>query len=100
MKTTTDALAEVLPRIRKGEFGEELSDEIRKAAVRAASLQKPAVVTIKLVLKPMQDQMWINGTVDSKLPKPDVKDSCFFVLGDGNLSTKDPQQMELDGVTG
>lgn len=96
----------IIGELANGLVNEELTNEIAKAYAAAMATGRPATVTLKLVVKPLQgptqginpDMLTIIAETSTKLPKPPSDPTIFFVNRDGNISRNQDRQAELGGI--
>lgn len=94
-----------LNALRDGHVMNELTDALHEATMAVEAHGKPATVTLTITIKQIgtqgvSDAMEVIGEVGSKLPKPALPTTLFFVNGDGNLSRTREKQEQLPGIAG
>lgn len=109
-KTTTDAEAPEVPtkqfnvfaqEHRGGGMHNELSEKLAELTAAVLQYQKKGSLTLKLEVKPAEGAavaVLVTDSIESKVPKAGNPPSLFFSDTAGNLSRRDPRQMEVPGL--
>jgi len=90
--------AEFLQQARKGGLHTELSDELADLVLRVKETGKKGTLNLKIEVAPSADDdaiVVVSDTVRVVAPRPTVKPTIFYPDKSGNLSRRDPRQMEL-----
>ena len=87
----------VLLEHRQGLTHSELSDALADVTRRVLEHRKPGSVTLKLDIKPGPGaSVELVDKITVKAPEGQRESSLFFADEHGNLSRKDPRQLELE----
>lgn len=101
--TTHRSALQILGELANGTVMAQLTDDIAQAHAAALATQRPAKVTISLVIKPAvvstpgvnADVLQIIAEISNKLPKPPSNPTIFFVDRMGELSRNQDRQPAL-----
>jgi hypothetical protein len=92
-----EPFANILVTLQKGDTHTELGQALHELVARVNETGKKGTVTLTLTV--VQSKEWgriqIEDKVTVKLPERDRYASIYFVDESGNLTRKDPHQMEL-----
>jgi hypothetical protein len=94
-----------LNELRDGQVMNELAAAIHEATKAVKEHGKAATVTLDITVKPFQTKglaespITVLAEVSSKLPKPEVPSTLFYIDGDGNPTRQPTRQNDLPGVT-
>lgn len=91
----------VLNEIRHGATVTEMRDELAEVVKAVIATEKAGSVTLTLnvALADSGEAVFVADKITSKVPKPTVQPSLFFPDAKGDLTRKNPRQMELgDGL--
>ncbi len=93
----------VLNDQREGALADELADELADKLAEVVNAvidhEKPGVISLTLKVSPsgLNDRsVVITDTVKSKAPEPPREKTLFFAGKTGDLSRRNPRQMELE----
>lgn len=105
MPAIDTAFSVLLNQQRGGKCLTELSRLMREAIAASQELGKPAVLTLKIAVKPAangSNAVVVADKIKVTLPEPKPQTSFFFSDANGNLHRNDPNQRELPlrAVTG
>jgi hypothetical protein len=92
---------QTLQDIHYGHFSDECTAKLVEAIAAAERTGKATSVTVKLDFKPVSKAAGrynVFADVTNKLPPPERETAMMFVGPDGNLTNRDPRQMEIEGV--
>ncbi len=104
--TTADAdaperkpFAAVLQEMRRGGLHTELGEELADLIVTCTETQKKGALTITLQVTPKgDDRVEIEDKIAVKAPRHNTQPSHFWTDADGNLTTQNPNQLELGAL--
>jgi hypothetical protein len=85
----------------KGETHDELSVALNKLVTTVHETGKKGQLAFTVTIQPMKknpDVLEVTDSVVLKLPTRDRKASIFYPDADGNLTRKDPHQLEFEGL--
>jgi hypothetical protein len=105
-RTTTDAAAKApgqrpfaafLQEHRHGSLHAELSEQLGTLVSAVVEHGKPGTLTLAIKVSPNKDGMTVTVTdeVTAKEPKPERGGALYFTDQRGNLSRRNPNQIEL-----
>lgn len=80
---------------RKGKFLIEASEALADVVKACRATGKKGSVTIKLKIKPTDQEIMVMDEIKTEIPKPDAAASVFYDDEEGNLSREDPNQGDL-----
>lgn len=93
---TSSAIA-TLCRIGNGDLVAELTEDIEELVSKCMSLGKKGSVSLKLSVAPdTYKKLAIKPKIELKAPKMETEFSILFATPNGQLLTRDPDQMEMD----
>jgi len=97
------AFLETFIEIRNGGAAIEMQDTLKKVIEAVRKTGKPGKVTIAVSIKPASqgdvDMVFLQDTITATIPKPNKKETMFFVNEENELSRHDQRQMNmLDGL--
>lgn len=96
MSDASKKFVEVLEVIGGGGLIKEAADAITEAGMAVAQTGKAGSVTIQINIKPnSHGSALLSGKVTSKVPKPAILDSLFFITSGGQFLRDDPAQEKL-----
>lgn len=91
--------SDVLAEFCGGVFDDQLTDELTKATQSAMTLDKPAVVSIKVKVKPEGGGFVLSMLSTVSEPSPDPAARFYFQDPSTGLPTRrDPQQPAIPGL--
>lgn len=95
------AFARLITEHRGGDLELAASEKLRLiiAALREYGGKGELTVKLKLSLTP-HGMIEIEPTITAKAPEPDLKPSVFYLTENGELSRRDPGQMDIEDVLG
>lgn len=85
--------------IRRGQFLEDIADELQKVVKAVDETGKAGKLICELTVKPAskgQGAYVIADKVRAKLPELPVGETIMFGTPEGNLQARDPRQPDLD----
>ncbi|WP_342640914.1 hypothetical protein [Rhodoligotrophos ferricapiens] len=86
----------ILAELDHGRVHDELTEKLADLADAVRDTRKAGTVTLTLTVKPNGERsVEITDSIKAKLPEGDKAKSLFFVDEHGNLSRRDPRQMEM-----
>lgn len=91
--------AEWLLEQSSGSTHDELSEGLHDLVSRVKDTGKKGTLTLVVTVAPMkedQEVLVVSDEIKLKLPEFARKASIFYADGDGNLTRKNPNQMEFD----
>lgn len=91
MRPITDLLRDA----EGGELVDELTHHVDEIVRAVLDTRKKGTLTIKLEFSPSKRMVEMAATFDAKVPQHDRPATGFFVLPDGSLSRRDPDQPDL-----
>lgn len=102
-ETPADAteFATLLETHRKGLAHDEASRKLREAVTAVQLTGKPATVTVKIAIKPVEkipNAFRIQDTITASIPQ-EPRTSMWFGDEEGGLHRNDPNQREFDYTT-
>ena len=82
------------------DFGQDVEVELRRVIMAVADTRNPGEVTIKIKFAPKSggERVDVTPIVNGKVPKHDPVTGVFFASPDGELSVRDPRQVDLDDI--
>jgi hypothetical protein len=82
---------------KNGALHAELSEVLAEVTSAVLEHEKVGSLTLKVTVAPTKDgrTVFVTDEVKSTIPKADRGGSIMFADADGNLSRRDPRQMEL-----
>lgn len=84
---------------RNGSLHAELSEALASVVEAVTELNKQGTVTLKVTVKPIEDgsgaAVFVSDEVKTSPPEPARPQAMFFADSRGNLSRRDPRQVEL-----
>jgi hypothetical protein len=97
---------QILGELANGNVISQLTEEIAVAHAAVLATQRPAKVTISLVIKPAivstpgvnADMLQVIAEISNKIPKPPSAATIFFVDGKGQLSRNQDRQRVIPGI--
>ncbi|ORE94118.1 hypothetical protein ATO13_08591 [Stappia sp. 22II-S9-Z10] len=88
--------ADVLREMHRGEFYDEVTDELGQLVEAVQETGKPGVLTLKIRVSPNSaGTVKVAGDVKASLPQQPRGESLFFVSGTGGLVRHDPRQSDI-----
>lgn len=93
--------ADFLQEQSKGRLHEELSSALHDLIGGVKDHGKKGELILRISISPNKknpDVLEVTDQVAVKAPLPERKASIFYTDRDGNLSRKDPAQLEFDGI--
>lgn len=91
------SITEFLMSVREGGAVEDLREKLQQLTQAVQSTGKPGRLTLAIDIKPNgYDAVFVKDDVAVKLPKPDTRESVFFVTKDCQLSRRDPNQPSFE----
>jgi hypothetical protein len=106
-----DQAAEVADKARKpfaafiqeqrgGGLHGELSDALAEATLAATEHNKVAEVRLTVKIKPNGgNTLLVTDEVKTKVPEGERPAALFFTDDEGNLSRRDPRQLDIDDIS-
>lgn len=94
----TGGLSSILPKLRRGADDLEAMDALKRVTYAVVNTQKPGTVTVVFKINPEgPERVSVATTVKTTIPV--AKDTTqFYADENGNLSSRDPRQVELPGL--
>ena len=90
--------AAVIQEARNGLLHADLSDKLADVVAGVVEHEKVGTVTLTLTVRPnAAGTVTVTDDVKAKVPEGEKPASLFFADGHGNLSRRDPRQMEMTG---
>lgn len=82
---------------RKGRLHDDLSGALKEVVAKVAEHGRQGSITLTLKIKPADQEGMVSIFDQLKItaPEPEIRPSLFYIDGDGNVSRRDPNQMEL-----
>lgn len=96
---TTRPFFDTARDIRRGQFIEDIADELQRVVASVEETGKPGKLLIELTVKPAskaQGAVTIADKVKAKLPELPAGETIMFVTPENNLVANDPRQKALD----
>ena len=96
---TTRPFFDTARDIRRGQFIEDIADELQRVVASVEETGKPGKLLIELTIKPAskaQGAVTIADKIEAKLPKLPAGETIMFVTPENNLVPNDPRQKTLD----
>lgn len=94
--------ADVLVELSGGRTHTELSEQLHELIARVRDTGKKGsltlTITVSRVKNAAENTLTVSDDVRAKLPAHDRNVSVFFADADGNLSRKDPNQLEFESL--
>lgn len=94
--------ADVLVELSGGRTHTELSEQLHDLIARVRDTGKKGsltlTITVSRVKNAAENTLTVSDDVRAKLPAHDRNVSVFFADADGNLSRKDPNQLEFESL--
>lgn len=87
---------DTIRQLQGGKVQTELSEKLNECVTAAKHHGKVAKIKVELTIQPDGSQVFITEKVDQTLPQKDRPKTLFWPTEDGNLSRKDPSNLELD----
>ena len=88
--------ADVLREMNRGEFYDEISDELGALVEAVQETGKSGSLTLKLRVSPNgAATVKVAGDVSTAVPRVQRGDNVFFVAGTGSLQRHDPRQSDI-----
>lgn len=85
-----------------GRTHDELGEALWDLAARVRETGKKGTLTLAITVEPMKGDpervLVISDEIKLRLPEFPRKPSIFYTTGEGNLSRRDPQQLEFEGL--
>lgn len=97
--TQVRPLAAALQEIDRGRLHQQGSEQLHELLAACLQTGKSGSLTMTLEFKvdsADDRRLIVAGRVTTKLPQPPTRTSIFFVDTDGNLTRKDPTQLEFE----
>lgn len=96
-----------LNALRDGQIMNELAAAIHEATCAVRDHNKPAEITLTIRLKPLkgvsaglkESPIAAEAEVSTKLPKPDLPTTLFYIDGEGNPTQSAPGRQSGLGLT-
>ncbi|WP_226578158.1 hypothetical protein [Acuticoccus sediminis] len=89
-------IADVLREMNRGDFYDEVSDELGALVEAVQETGKAGMLTLKISVSPNSDAtVKVAGDVSTRLPRRARGDNVFFVAGTGSLQRHDPRQSDI-----
>jgi len=89
------SFSEILPQIRKGRAGDEISESLQRVVAAVAKTSKSGSLTLTLkVSREGENEVAIEYDLRDKVPI-ERGVALFFTDEDGNLTRRNPRQMVL-----
>lgn len=98
------AFIETFIEIRNGGAAIEMEENLSKVIDAVKQTGKAGKLTLVLSIKPAQkgddvEMVFLQDTIKADCPKPNRKDTMFFIGEDNTLSRRDQRQLNmLDGL--
>jgi hypothetical protein len=98
------AFLETFIEVRNGGAAIEMQESLEKVIQAMRDTGKAGKVTLTLSVKPAMkggdvDMVFLQDTIKADAPKPNKKETVFFVSPDNQLSRQDTRQLNmLDGM--
>jgi len=92
------AAMEFLWNLKKGAVLAEIGQNLKEVCTAVQNTGKLGALTITLKIKPLENSdgaVTIDVGLTTKMPKPTLGVSIFYVDDDGSLHRDDPKQMSL-----
>lgn len=89
---------DVIRDMRGGKIVNTATDELAELVCAVLETNKAGSLTLKLTIKPDkggENQLTLEASIDTKLPKLELPASIFFGAEDGSLTRTDPRQAEM-----
>jgi esterase/lipase len=87
---------EVIAEFGAGRLQDKLSEKLAEVVRAVGETNLAGEVTLKLSLKPSGDgAVTMHADVKSKVPERGIGDAIFYSDNSGNLSRRDPRQIEM-----
>lgn len=96
---TTRPFFDTARDIRRGQFLEDVADELQRVVAAVTDSNKPAKLVIELTVKPASKGAgvyMVSDKIRAKLPELPAGETIFFGTPDNNLVANDPRQKDLD----
>jgi len=92
--------ADFLREQAKGNSHEELSEGLHDLVARVLDTGKKGTITYVVTVEPTKgtSALTVSDEIKLKLPEHDRDASLFFTDRNGNLTRKDPNQLEFEGL--
>lgn len=94
--------ADVLIELSGGRTHTEMSEQLHDLIARVRDTGKKGSLTLTITVSRMknasENTLTVTDDVKAKLPAHDRKVSVFYADADGNLSRKDPNQLEFESL--
>ena len=94
--------ADALIEMQGGRTHTELSESLHELIARVRDTGKKGTITLTITVAPVknasENTLTVSDLVTTKLPAHDRRVSLFFADADGNLSRRDPNQLEFSGL--
>lgn len=92
--------AKFLQEVRGGELHTELSHELAEVVAASSEHGKAGTITLTIKVAPNADgsSLLITDEVKSKPPKAAGPPTLFFADAEGNLSRRDPRQLDISAL--
>lgn len=94
--------ADFLREQSKGHTHEELGEALHDLVARVKDTGKKGSLTLVITVEPTKgtDALTVADEIKLKLPEHDRDASLFFTDKLGNLTRRDPNQLEFEGLRG
>ena len=90
---TTD---EIIGALERGDLSKDFASLMREVLEACREHEGKGSVTLKLAIAAKDEMVTIKAKLDSVVPKKDRRSSNFFMTGDGRLSLRHPDQIDID----
>lgn len=93
---------QTLAQLRKGNFVADLDTELAALVDAVRSTGRKGRLTIAIEIEPAskgeETALSISDAISVKTPQPSRGSTLMFATADGQLSRRDPRQIEMDGL--
>jgi hypothetical protein len=93
---------DTLRELGRGDCHDELTEEMAKLVQTVRERGKAGELTLKVKLKPAgkgeSDMLVLEHAISTKLPPRERPQTIMFATEDGELTRRDPRQMDLEDL--
>lgn len=94
--------ADALREMQSGRTHTELSEQLHELIARVRDTGKKGSLTLTITVAPVknasENTLTVSDIVTAKLPAHDRRVSLFYADADGNLTRRDPNQLEFESL--
>lgn len=94
--------ADALREMQAGRTHTELSEQLHELIARVRDTGKKGSLTLTITVAPVknasENTLTVSDVVTAKLPAHDRRVSLFYADADGNLTRRDPNQLEFESL--